>query len=225
MIALSFASVMLFPLISFLLLYKSGVKLYNLTEAFSYICLLAKAKSVNILYTNLGFIPSISSLKLLLINFMKFLFFPIYFITHLFSIKEKFVESNAFFFNWIGLFSVILFILFCIKLRNKNYFNISDKMFFILFLSAIVCSYKCIFNISFNSYGTYFFPLLLICISIYLINYSVKRKKIRINFIIAVFMIVISSLYCISNMERSNIVYSQEKIKTEKGCWLLKKSK
>ena len=148
---------------------------------------------------------------------MKFLLFPIYFITHLFSIKEKFIESNAFFFNWIVLFSIIVFILHCVKLRKKNNFNMFDKMFFVLFLSTIICSYKCILNISFNSYGTYFFPLLAICISIYLINYSTTRKRIKIKVIIAIFMSVISILYCFSNIERSSIVFSQEKLKTEKG--------
>jgi len=228
------------PILSITDLLLKGVSFNELKEAITYMILLSKAKSVKILYTYLGFIPTFASLKVLAEYFIKvffvimLLFIPI--INSKFSSKIKaaclitevlvilclfyflikiFTVSNAFYFNWIGLFSLLLFACFCLKLLKKskeNAINIQDKLFFVLFTSTILCSYKCIFNISFNSYGTYYFPLIFICCILYF--YIYKQKQLRntkqkyIAYILLILLIYgAGTLYYNSNSLRAKNVF------------------
>lgn len=251
------------PLLSLSDLLLKGVSFNTLKEAITYMLLLANAKSVKVLYTYLGFIPSIASLKVLLSYFIRtflifagiILFFAFalrigrnlafknnnrfillsflvlfcagYFLL-IFYLAKIFIISNAFYFNWIGIFALILFILFCIKLVKKHKeksIEVSDILFFILSLSTILCSFKCIFNISFNSYGTYYFPLLFICCILYFYIYKIegkliKRKKLKdIKYLTLLIMVIfiIGNIYYFSNLERFRQVYGFCAVPIEKG--------
>lgn len=228
-----------------------GVSFNLLKETITYMLLLTKAKSVNTLYTYLGFMPSLSSLKVLAEYFFKMLLFVSFIIalsaTNLkYSTKIKkgflvfeavfvicvfyllikvFTQGNAFYFNWIGIFSLILFLFFSIKLLKKykeKSIKIEDKLFLILFSSAVLCSYKCIFNISFNSYGTYYFPLLFICCFLYFYIYKLKglkknKYKYTAYIISAALICTTGALYFFSNFERAKLVYGFCRVNTERG--------
>jgi len=124
------------------------------------------------------------------------------FLTSIILLKPIFIDSNAFYFNWIGIIAILLFIIFFKKI-------IENKLLFILYLTTLLCSFKSIFDISFNSYGTYYFPLLFICITILFVHFIKNDKFISI---LTFLIFTIGSLYLISNIERSNLVY-QGKIK------------
>ena len=200
------------PALSLIDLLLKGVSFNVLKETITYMLLLSKAKSVNILYRYLGFIPSFASIKILFENFFKVLLFclpvsllPFFIVNRQFykkfSLKLRFTFlliliiaycaailflikvftiSNSFYFNWIGVFAVVLFMVSCTKLAKKLKNHTIDKqdiLFFVLFASTISGSFKCIFNISFNSYGTYYFPLLFICCILYFYLYKIKEIK------------------------------------------------
>ncbi len=248
------------PFLSITDLLLRGVSFNVLKEAVTYMLLLAKAKSVNILYTYLGFIPTISSLKVSASYFIQTLSFLILiglylvlitktinklilkgkrnlllpagiiftsvFLIFLFLTTKTLVVSNAFYFNWIGIFTIVLFIFFCTRLIRK-YIEKSiesyDILFFTLFFSTILCSFKCIFNISFNTYGTYYFPLLFICCTLYIYIYKIeriKRKQIRYITALIILTTIVWSIGCIyyfSNLERFKQTFGFYTIKTHKG--------
>lgn len=237
------------PLLSLVDLIIKGVTFDDLRLACINILLLSKAESTHTLYSYLGFIPSFNSLKISGLYFLKTSLFIVaivcYFnlfdtfykflskylrnqvsllITLIFGFIPLFVcfkflipiliESNAFYFSLIGIFTLILFLFKCRKILSEN------KYLFILFVSCILCSAKCIFNISFNSYGTYFFPLLFVCCILYFsqIAFKVceneeKMLKIRSIFI----LLVLFLLFFISNYEKMKLVFENEKYDFYKG--------
>ena len=258
-IALCFLSFLIIPIISLSALFIQGVSFYDLKQAIIYMIMLSKANSVKVLYTYLGFIPTISSIKVLLVYFIKTIFFVfvislyvcffikfsklflrinkiimftlfiLYLLLFYFFISivvKNLVISNAFYFNWIGVFSLILFFVLCINLVKKHKEKtvcIQDILFFTLFLSVILCSLKCIFNISFNSYGTYYFPLLFICSVLYLYIYKInlaeriKIKKLIYIQLITILIFLIGTMYYVSNVEKLKIVYGFRSVNVDKG--------
>ncbi len=229
------------PLLSTADLFIKGVSLYDLKQALNYMIMLSKAESVKVLYTYLGFIPSIASVKLLLVNFLETLTFILALSLMFFCALKKiniilkvlltaaliytiyylvniFIISNAFYFNWIGVFAFVLYIIFCIKFIKKRPRELTDKLFFVLFTTTVLCSFKCIFNISFNSYGTYYFPLLFISCILYFYNYR-RMRKIKI-FLLSIFIIyTLAIIYGLSNTARAQIVFVHNPVKTEKSRW------
>lgn len=237
----------LVPAVSLTDLFIKGVTFEDLRLAIINIFLLSKAKSVNTLYEYLGFIPNLATLKISCLYFIKtFFFFVLMFCSfYLFNCFNNFlskrinktvslsvvvflgliflfiilkflipalVESNAFYFSWIGIFTVILFLLKWKKILNKY--------LFILFISAILCSAKCIFNISFNSYGTYFFPLLFICNLLYFSEISVSPDKNDKKVYRGLFIIITAILFflfSISNSERIKLIFENTKYDFYKG--------
>ena len=258
-IALCFLSFLIIPIISLSALFIQGVSFYDLKQAIIYMIMLSKANSVKVLYTYLGFIPTISSIKVLLVYFIKTIFFVfvislycflfiksyklflkvnyiirflliilflllLYFFIYI--VVKSLIISNAFYFNWIGVFALILFSVLCIKLIKKHKektFCIQDIMFFTLFVSVILCSLKCIFNISFNSYGTYYFPLLFICCILYFYIYRIETLKImeikKLIYIQILIMLIFCTgiIYYLSNIEKLKIVYGFCSVKVDKG--------
>lgn len=245
---IAFSLMLLTPLISLIDLFFRGVSFNDLKQATNYIISLSKAKSVNILYTYLGFIPNLLSLKEIIINFAKFIgalsIFSIYYFLFLFFIKhtkEKvsafyyfltiligiipfflsikylvpyLTESNAFYFSWIGIFVVILFLSKWKKILNNN------QYLFIIFISTISCSVKCILNISFNSYGTYFFPLIFICCILYYSEIELKSEEKPINtnrIIFLLFILLTTLLYSLSNINRQDLTFTDIKFPLYKG--------
>ena len=242
----SIVSLLSIPLISLFVLIKQGLEYSDITMAMDLIYKLSKAQSTLYLYKYLGFIPTTENIKLIGINFIKFssvilittiyiktifdflnkknyitpilkkviAFIPIG-ITFIFIYKQ-FTISNSFVFNWIGIFTIVLFILFCCKIMPKKEKKETDIIFFVTFSATLICSFKSIFNISFNSYGTYFFPLLIICSFVYITKYIIK-----IDFYRNIFTFIILStaiLYTTSNIYRSYHFFdTKEQIKTEKG--------
>jgi len=235
-------SLLFFSLIPFLSIFNlilQGVNFYDFFQAFIYSIQVGKSESTLYLYKFLGFIPTLHSFKNLFINFIIFLIFimGIYLIVCKFSMKNKklnifknficfivfyyllfpfFVESNAFYFNWIGVLNAILLFIF-IYYFFKNKTEHINIIFLVLFLSTVLVSFKSIFNISFNSYGSYYFPLLFICCIIFFCIYSEKifNVKIRENFILYLILLV-SCLFLTSNYARRNYIFNYD-VYTEKG--------
>ncbi len=207
----------LFPLISIISLLLQGIALNDLKTAAEYINNLANAKSVKVLYTYLGFIPTFISLKSLCLWFFKLVKLIIIFPVIPFCINS-FTQTNAFYFNWIGLFTLLIFII-----KFKKIYN--DKLFFIFFISVITASLKCIFNISFNSYGTYYFPLLFICSLIFTMKLIDEIKNLKFKKIItvnlAIGIIFLAFTYCASNINRNRYTFENNSynlnIRTEIG--------
>ncbi len=228
------------PILSITDLLIRGATLSDFHNAINYIVLLSKSNSVKILYSYLGFIPSINSIKDLFLNFIKvtlfiltiiafiklyskkkkintFIFFIIIPIIICLSVLPNFlIGSNAYYFNWIGLFTLILFLVNYKKILKTN------KIFFVFYLTTILCSLKCIFNISFNSYGTYFFPLLLVCVLLYMCEINKnesEEKKTDCTMIQIVILTLLTISYGYANYQRMNLIFHSEKTITSKGSF------
>ena len=213
------------PLLSYIGLTAKGATIQDISEAFKYMVMLSKSQSAHNLYAFLGFIPSAGSLKSTVINALSFsvvcivLILPVWFIQKfknvfcriiaiaaeiivLINIKELMIQSNAGFFSWIGIFTLILFIFFVIK-HAKN-FQKDDILFFILTASTLLISFKSIFNIALNSYGSYYLPLLLLCFLIYLRNYTRVVK----SSLLLVLIIFFAFLFGVSNNIRCKLTHN-----------------
>ncbi len=237
------------PLLSLVDLLIKGVTFDDLRLACINILLLSKAESTHTLYSYLGFIPSLNSLKTSGFYFLKTFLFLVLMVCvfNLFNRFNKFlskhidntvsmfitgfigltflllifkflipnlVESNAFYFSQIGIFTVVLFLLKWKKILSEN------KYLFILFISAILCSAKCICNISFNSYGTYFFPLLFICNILYFTEITIPKDENDKKLVRLVFLIILTILcllFSISNGKRINLIFENTKYNFYKG--------
>ncbi len=162
--------------------------------------------------------------KLLDILYFIFGFCPIPLVFYL--LYNGFVISNASVFNWLGLFTLFLFLIYLNKLykkKSENKLTIRNFMLFTLFISVLLCSYKTIFNISFNSYGTYYFPLLFICCIIYISYYMLMNNK-GLKLFLALGIFILASLYALSNAEREDIIFSKTKyVNKEKGSFYIEK--
>ena len=242
-VSLCILSLLIIPIISLSDLILRGATINDIIEALSYMKMLTKAQSVKVLYTYLGFIPSLTGIKTILLNFIiASSFYLLLGLSFLLSIKfiknlslktnkiisvfstilflcifcqitltiiKNMTESNSFYFNWIGIFNLLLFIFMSIKLYKKHKNDCLSDIeisFYTLYCSTILCSYKCLFNISFNSYGTYYFPLLFICFILYFYIYKIKDKKSALT-ILTILIFLTGSLYCFSNVEKTRIVY------------------
>ncbi len=220
-----------------------GVSFNDLYQAFIYMIKLSKSQSVHYLYSYLGFIPDISSIKMLSKNLSCFcLFTIILFYLIKYSLKKLIllcsfvfiilsytyiypcmVESNAYIFNSIGIFTVILLIAYIIFLRKKQNKTSKDKLMLLLFICAILASFKCIFSISFNSYGTYYFPILFSTLFIFFINYfprfikQINKKELKLyRNLLSLFVTIAALLYCLSNITRAGISHPYL-LQTNKG--------
>ena len=129
-------------LLSFIELFLKGVTIADIATGFDYISKITTSKSNTLLYKFLGFFPTINSLKELLYSFIvvnliifiyyilikkiinalqensnKKLIYAIIFllitISPFYIFTNKFINSNAFHFNWIGIASILLFIVIC----------------------------------------------------------------------------------------------------------------
>lgn len=222
---ISLFSFILVPALSLSDLFIRGMEFTDLISGLKYMILLSKSHSAYNLYKFLGYIPNFESFKTQIISFISFLivciililpviitkkirnnivfFFAIVLETILlFFLTGIFVQSNAGFFSWIGIADLILLIILIIKYKN----NIlkENKLFFILFLSVILISFKSICFIALNSYGSYFLPLLLLCALIYLINYTNRINPIFIS----VLLILLAITFGVSNYMRTQLVHN-----------------
>ena len=230
----SFIAFLIVPLISLFLLLFKGCNIQDLYLSFNYILALAKSKYAAICYKSMGIIPSFYSLKLILINLIKHLsvlvisclvfikankFFTVLFCIIAICLLAFFNQNNSNYFDGIGIFLIIEFILINVYFYTKkknNTFNINDKMFFILFLSSILISTKSIFCLNLNNYGAYFVPIVLFCIlsSVYYYMQEIFSINVK-NSIFIVFTILFFS-YFVSNIEK-RYFYFESPVKTEKG--------
>ncbi len=161
------------------------------------------------------------------INYFIIILFLLPCIVTSFYLSSIFIKTNAFVFNWIGILSVLVFIYFAFiftkKYKDNSLCN-NDKLFFILFIAVPICSYKAIFNISFNSYGSYYFPLLFICIIVFLLKYTPFSEK-KSQIIITLFIICLASSYLYSNIIRQSLVFDEQKVNiNNKGNIYIEKS-
>ncbi len=215
----SFAAFCLIPFLSFFLLLCQGVKIQDFFNAFIFMIQLAKSYSVKYMYYYNGFTISADSLK----NALYSTYYDFYYI---FENLKRYnennplsgVQSNAVSFRILGYLSIlsaVIFIsgLFYKKIKYKYMFNNADIMLMFLFASAIVSSLKCIGSISFEIYGTYFFPILIISILAFV--YNSKFLKI-FNRIFVLICLSIAFFYCIDNFQ--NVKNENFKIlNTQKG--------
>lgn len=179
--------------------------------------LLSKAPSVKILYTYLGFIPNINSLKNLIFSLVKTSLISGAFLGLIaFCLKSadkkvkaacctvllvliavfsyQLYKSNSFYFNWIGIVVLIILPFFAYLLYRKklqNPLSNADTMLFITCISAVLGALKCIFAVSFNSYGTYFFPLLFVCLVLFFVWKKSLQNKISKNYITSIFCLIL----------------------------------
>ncbi len=237
------------PCLSTIILFFQGCSFQDVKSAVNYIFLLSKSQEVAECYEFLGLIPSTESMKDIFEYFIKTFSFSMLFLFFVFKvlfIENKifryitiiifsficilvllptFYISNSFYFNWIGIFVLILLFIFSIifYLRfKKNQVNENDKFFFILLLSSILTSMKCIFSINFNNYGSYYFPLLFVVVILFFVSYipdlmmiNNKIKK-NIYYSSCIFLCLLFILYSFSNIERRRYAFSIP-IETEKG--------
>lgn len=218
------------PLLSFGILFMQGVTFIDLKEAYYYVSMILKSEASIRCYKFLGIIPTIESLKLSMINFLKTIpiVLLISFIAEKINIKRLwgiilfcivvililkpiFYITNAFYFNWLGMFVVLQFLIFLFYLKKKNSIDIDDKIFLVLFISVILISIKVITAINLNNYGTYYFPFLALC-SFSCIFYYIKHSRIGIYSV----LIILSSVYTLSNIDRREVAFNTE-VRTEKG--------
>ena len=226
--------------ISFIELFWRGVSIEEFTTAFDYISKIATSKSNTLLYKYLGFFPTINSIKELFVNFiivsfiisfyhiainktisnlisnnskkiLNIIIFCLLIVSPFCIFLKKFINSNAFYFNWIGLSTLFLIIPLLKKFKDKS-LDKNDFLFFIFLLSVLLISIKSIFNISFNSYGTYYFPLLFTVVLTFIFNHSKKTDKLTI----ITLLFVLFGLFALSNFERTKYTHNCL-LKTEKG--------
>jgi hypothetical protein len=150
--------ILLFPLISVIILLIQGCNINDFYNAIVYILNFSKSSSLSYFYYYFGILFSISNLKK---------------ITYLFN------SNFLTFFRPVYLITLIILI-FDIKNIKK------DILLLVLFLSAILSSIKTTGGISLAIYGTYFLPLLFICLISYL--YKHINKNLIILFCILIFI-------------------------------------
>ena len=151
--------ILLFPVISMIILFVQGCSINDIYNTIKYITALSKSHS--------------------LINFYHYsgIFFNI-------SKMQK--NINIFFnYNFVTFFFPMYFIILIIFISNIKYIK-KNILLLILFLSAICSSIKTIGGISLEIYGTYFLPLLLICLISFL--YKHINKILIIIFCIVIFI-------------------------------------
>ncbi len=148
--------ILFFPLISFIILLIQKVSLNDFIQAYNYALLLSKSSSVKFFYWFSGLTLSFNSVLRLIYSF----FHP------------QFVS----FFYSIVIWSIIIL----------TFVNKSDLKYLILHISAVLLSYKVLGGISFEIYGTYFFPFLFINLIAFLYCKKVSCKFLTIILIILI---------------------------------------
>lgn len=203
-ILLSLISLILVPVLSLINLFIQGCSVNDLIVALKDIMSLSSANSVTAFYTNIGFIPSVStfivaikslfffSIFCLIIFFYSnfilgrkipdiiklLLFLPIAVFVIL-ILPFHFATSNAHFLGFGYLAIVILALNLFRKVENK-------ELLLLLNITAILSCFKCFGAISLSIYGTFFLPILLVN----LIS-SVDSKK----YLIPLCCVLISLIY------------------------------
>ncbi len=227
----SISAFLAIPFISLSDLYLKGVDFNILSDSVQKMILMSKSYNNYVLYKFLGFIPSLNSLKDLFFSFAKTSVIVLcLFILLNAGLKDKFIkqkhlnallllisvcvltflfiQSNSFYFKWIGTADLIILITLLIK-KNIN------TVFFALLFCVVLCSYKCLFAVSFNSYGTYYFPMLFVCFILYLVMYKLKDKQITVLFII---ISLFSISFYLSNFYRKTVIFNSY-LATDKGSF------
>ena len=199
------------PVILLAVLFISGVNIQNLFSAISFSAGFSVTPSMRFFLEDTGMIPNFN------INFIKTAvlslrgLFLLVFLSLMFGIikdklKNKVVTliSGILFFILLFVFTepyyytfflpLLLFLLFILNITKL----ISSPRKLVLILTAFVISLKVFWGMKMNLYGTYFFPLLILAISILLNNYSEKMKNINIkisfNFIIIFYLIFFTTM-------------------------------
>lgn len=238
------AAFIFIPFLSFFDLCLKGVNIEDMQNAANYMIMLSKSESVKNLYSYLGFIPSLYSLKILLLSLGYFLLSAALLLIP-FLLKEKFSALNGFKravfnilntalfagcifivfkcfaseynFSWLGLFSVLILIYMLIKRR------LNDKLFLFLVISTVIAGVKCIFNVSLSSYGNYYMPLFLLCLIVF-VNAAVPEDKRSITEKCTVYLLgTMSVIYLFFNLNNT-FIYHTDLIKTDKGIFYADKN-
>ncbi len=174
--------IFIFPVLCFLILLFQKCTIADLTQSAKLIINLAQSHSVNYFYNYVGFIPSLESIK----NACLSIIYP-----SIFSI-----------FHSLGYIILLIFIYSIKKYK-------SDFLFFILCLTAFLSGLKVIGNISLEIYGTYFLPLMLICLMTFLYKKLLKEKSL-ITVILCLILFISYACYDINQNKLTSL-------NTEKG--------
>ena len=174
--------IFIFPVVCILILLFQKCTIEDLYQSAKLILTLAQSHSVKYLYYYVGFIPSIESIK----NAFLSLLHPKY----------------ATLFNSLGYIILLIFI-YSIKKYKR------DFLFFILSTSAFLSGLKVIGNISLEIYGTYFLPLMLICLITFLYKKLLKEKSL-VTVILCLILFISYACYDINQNKLTSL-------NTEKG--------
>ena len=142
----TFFSISVFPVLSILILFHYGVSVIDLTQALYYSASLLNSDYAMYFYSYSGIILNINSIKSILFSFAHPHFVTLFYAIPIIN---------------------LLILLFSLK---------SDFKYILLYFSAAVLSFKVLGGINFEIYGTYFFPLLFVCLLVFLYNKKIPQK-------------------------------------------------
>ncbi len=204
------------PFISFFSLIIQGTTIKNIYDSFFNMINLLNSYSIKYIYFYNGFNISKITLVNAIISIKEDLIYIILnirrYIQGLTSITD--MQTNALSMRFTGYLCILLSILLIIKvLKKKQSKEKEDLALICISLCAITTSFKCIGSISFEIYGTFFFPLL--TIAIFSIIYSSKFIKI-FNRILIFILISITFFYYMDNNKNINEM-KFKKLNTTKG--------
>lgn len=243
----SFFSFLIIPLLSLADLFIKGVTLNDIKISADYMIYLAKSNSVEHLYKLLGLIPnfgfikgtfkdnifSLFSIIILVFQFYMFILFKerkgikyicfniinfCFFAFALVYLSSYYSQKGAFIFCLSPLLISIFTLYFLIKKHMR--FDENDKLYFVLAVSSILASSKCLLNISFSTYGNYYLPFIFICIIVFLSKYTSGNENIqrKIQNSISFCLCSLAFIFFISNYSNA-FIYKTEKLVSNKGIF------
>ncbi len=235
------------PFLSLTDLLIKGLNISDIENAVNYIILLAKSDSVNHLYNYLGLIPNIYYVKTLFFNLIyagisfSLILLPVFF-RNLYKKTTKVVRFlcnsiNLLFFIFIFIIltlfylqkghlifcwsSLLLFVLLVLFINKKRLnYDSNDKLCLILLISVILAGIKCIFNISFNTYGNFYLPFIALCYVVYICRYinndEIKQQIIQKN--LSYCLLIFALIYFVCNFINA-FLYKTDELKSNKGTF------
>ena len=208
------------PVISYGTLFVQGMSITDLTDTLNVVSSMAQTKTLTYFYQNCGIYFHI---KYLYTNILYFISFAIPFGTMLHGAglykKKKplavfiIILSAIMTFVWAKLRYVyaFTFLPMLLVLTGIYYYKNTDNKLQLLLISSLTLSAKVFWAILLKSYGTFYFPILLVAF-LALIFFKLPKKYEKFA---GIFLLIFSIMYFKSDMK----IYksTQQKIVTEKG--------
>ncbi len=213
-------SIFTIPILTSLVILFQGISTESFFTSIKYIIKLSQSNSVKYFYTYNGFIPSKESI-LNAIYSTKADFIYIFeninrYILKLSPLTD--IQPNSVSFRMSGYLCIILTVGYIITLFYKKHKIRLDIMYLCLSIGAILTSIKCIGSISFEIYGTFFFPLIIITI----ISFLTKNKMGKIFKRVFLLILLSVSLFYFLDNERNIQKADFMELKSSKGIVKIK---